>query len=101
MGMEDTEVQTGKATGHQSLAEMTLEDIERLVWDVEPEVYEGFLTSKELMQAWGTSRRSAQRRLTKLNEAGLLGFKQVPRKDLRGRHYWCTGYKLIGKVIVE
>ena len=101
MVVEDTEVQTGKATGHQSLAEITIEDIERLVRNVKPEEYEGFLTSKELAQTWGMSTRAVQRRLTKLNDVGLLGLKQVPRRDIQGRRYWCTGYKLIDEVIVE
>jgi len=80
---------------------MTLEDIDGLVHDVGPEEHEGLSTSKELARAWGISKRAAQRRLAKLNDAGRLGLKQVPRRDLRGRYYWCTGYKLIEEVIIE
>jgi Fic family protein len=100
MALQNSEVETRSASGNESVAPFTLEDVNKALAASHEEerrelAEDGFLTTQEWAAMWDKTERTAQRKLGQLRAIGLLETREVVRIGLAGQRCVTPVYKIL------
>lgn len=100
MALQNSETETRGASGNESVAPFTLEDVNEAIADirageVERLAEEGYLTALAWAAMWGVTERTVQRKMRVLAQKKLVDIKFVSEPNAAGRIYNKPVYKIL------
>ena len=102
MALQNSEVETRTASGDESVAPFSLEDVnEAIIATYEEEfhdlVEDGYLSIRRWAAQWGVAERTVRRKMALLLKAGLADIRETTAINLAGQRYMKPVYKILIK----